>query len=163
MKKKIKLTSRILLINKKFKTNQYYHYLTTPNVTIIVPEIKKKFIIVSQKREPINKINYEFPSGQIDENESPARAAARELFEETGYKSIRSPNKLLDFFPEPGRLSNKNYCFYTKKLLKIKKPEKGIKIRLVSKGTLFNLIRSKKFNNASHIAAFFLYLLKNKS
>jgi NTP pyrophosphohydrolases including oxidative damage repair enzymes len=93
MKKKIKLTSRILLINKKFKTNQYYHYLTTPNVTIIVPEIKKKFIIVSQKREPINKINYEFPSGQIDENESPARAAARELFEETGYKSIRSPNK----------------------------------------------------------------------
>ncbi|MDC1476233.1 NUDIX hydrolase [Pelagibacteraceae bacterium] len=162
MKNKIKLTARILLINKKFKINQYYHYLKTPNVTIVVPEIKKKFIIVSQKRQPINKVNYEFPSGQIDKNESPVKSAARELFEETGYKSTYSPKRLLDFFPEPGRLSNKNYCFYTKKILKVKKPEKGIKISLVSKNKLLKLIRSKKFNNASHIAAFFLYLLKFK-
>ena len=160
MKRKIKLTSRVFLINKKFKINQYYHFLKTPDVAILVPEIKGKFIVINQKREPINKITYEFPGGQIDKNESPAKSAARELLEETGYKSIASPKRLLDFFPEPGRLSNKNYCFYSKKILKVRKPEKGIGVNLFTKNELFNLIKSKKFNNSSHISAFFIYLLK---
>ena len=158
MKKKIKLTSRIFLINKKFKTNQFYHFIKAPNAAILVPEIKGKFIVISQKREPINKTTYEFPGGQIDKNETPAKSAARELLEETGYKCLSTPKSLLDFYPEPGRISNKNYCFYSRKLLKIKKPEKKIKVNLFSKNELFNLIKSKKFSNASHIAAFFIYL-----
>ena len=96
MKRKIKLTSRIFLINKKFKVNQYYHFLKAPDVTILIPEFKGKFIVITQKREPINKITYEFPGGQIDKNESPVKSSAKELLEETGYKSISKPKKLLD-------------------------------------------------------------------
>ena len=92
MKKELKLTSRISLINKKFKKNQYYHFLKTPEVSIIIPVIKDKFLLVSQKREPINKISFEFPSGQIDKGESPIKSSTREILEENGYKYYNAKN-----------------------------------------------------------------------
>ncbi len=157
MKKEIKLTSRISLINKKFKKNQFYHFLKTPEVSIIIPTIKNKFLLVSQRREPINKITFEFPSGQIEKKESPIKSASRELLEETGYKSYKT-KRLINFYSEAGRLSTKNYCFYTKKLKKISNKEKGINTYLYSKAQIIKLIKQNKFNNSPHIAAFFFYL-----
>ena len=96
MKKKIHLSSNIFLINKKFKKNEYYHYIQDPDNVITIPILKnKKFILVFQKREPINKKNYEFPSGWVDRNEKPIKSAVRELFEETGYKSLMKPKKFI--------------------------------------------------------------------
>ena len=63
--KNIKLTNNIDLINKSFKKNQFYHYLKTSNLSVIIPQLKNKYVVVSQKRVPINKINYEFPSGIV--------------------------------------------------------------------------------------------------
>ena len=164
MKKKIKLFPRIFLINKKFKKNKFYHYIKAPDVTITLPILKnKKFILVSQIREPINKKNYEFPSGWIDKNENPVNSAARELLEETGYKSLIKPKKLLTLYSDPGRLSNKTICYYTNKVFKLSKPEKGIKIIFCTKKKIIELIKKNKFNSASHIAAFSFYLLNEKS
>ncbi len=160
MKKKIKLFERVFLINKKYKKKQFYHFLNVPNVSLIIPIFNKKFLLVSQKREPINKINYEFPCGWIDKGENPSKSAARELLEETGYKCLDSPKWLLSFYEEPGRLNSKAICFYTKKLKKINDPEKGINIIFCTKKKIQELIKKNKFNNASHIAAFYHYLRK---
>ena len=65
-----------------------YHYLDLPDVAILVPIVDKKFLVISQKREPINKVNFEFPCGWIDLNEKPAKSAARELYEETQLKGV---------------------------------------------------------------------------
>ena len=158
MKKKIKLSNRIFLFNKKFKKKEFYHYIKGPDVSLIIPIIKNKFLIVSQRREPINKTNYEFPSGWIDKNETAEKSACRELFEETGYRSLQKGKKLISFYPDPGRLDHKVFCFYTNKVKKIKKPEKGIKILKLSVVEIKNLIKRGKFNNASHIAALYCYL-----
>jgi len=158
MKKKIKLFQRISLINQRYKKNELYHYFDCPDVSIVIPLINKKFLLVSQRREPINKVNYEFPSGWIDKGEAASESAARELFEETGYKSLNNPKKLLNFFEEPGRMNSKAICFYTKKLIKIKNPENGISIIFCNKRKIFELIKKNKFNNASHIAAFYCSL-----
>jgi len=158
MKKEIKLYPGISLINKKFKKDQYYHYFKVPSVAIIIPIIKKKYLIVSQKREAINKINFEFPCGWIDKGESASKASVREMLEETGYKSLIKPRKILEFYEEPGRMNSKAICFFTNKIKKIKKGEKGIKSQIVSKKKLIKLIENQKFNNGSHIAAFFAYL-----
>ena len=134
MKKKIKLFPRIFLINKIFQKNKCYHYIKSPNVAITVPILKNnKFLLVWQKRHPINKKNYEFPSGWVDEKEKPQNSASRELLEETGYKSLINPKKLLTIYPDPGRLSNEMICYFTDKILKVGKPEKGIKIICCSK------------------------------
>ena len=45
-----KLFTGISLIEKKFDKNQTYYYLKTPNISIIIPEIKKKiFNRISKK------------------------------------------------------------------------------------------------------------------
>ncbi len=160
MKKKIKLSAGITLINKKFKKNQHYHYFSEPNNSLIIPILNKKFLIVEQKREPINKKNFEFPMGWIDKKEKPYVAASRELFEETGYKTLVKPKNLLLFHADPGRNSRLTYCFYTKNLKKIRRPEKKINIYFKSVKQIINLIKSKKFNSASHIAAFYCYISK---
>jgi ADP-ribose pyrophosphatase YjhB (NUDIX family) len=163
MEKKIELYPRIFLINKKYKKNEYWHYFQVPDVAILIPIINTKFLIVSQKREAINKINFEFPCGWVDLNEKPKKSAARELFEETGYKSLDTLKKLIKFYEEPGRMNSTAHCFFSKKLIKIKNPENGIKIHLFTKNEIINLIRKNKFNNGTHIAAFYKYLSLNNT
>ena len=92
--------------------------------------------------------------------EKPIDSASRELLEETGYKSLVSPKKLLTLYPDPGRLSKSMICFFTKKLKKISKPENGIKITLCNEKKIIQLIQNGEFNSATHIAAFFYYLSK---
>ena len=163
MKKKIILSHRIFLINKKYKKKEFYHYIKEPNNSLIIPVLNKKyFVLVIQKREPINKKNYEFPMGWIDKNELPIRAASRELLEETGYKTLIKPKKLMIFHPDPGRIENKIYCFYTDRIKRISNTEKTIKIVYCSKNEIIKLINKQKFNNASHIAAFYKYISKVK-
>ena len=163
MKKKIHLSSRIFLINKKYKTNEFYHYIKDPNNVITIPILKnKKFVLVYQKREPINKKIYEFPMGWIDKGEKPINSAVRELLEETGYRSLSVPKKLLILYPDPGRLSKNIVCYYADKIIKIGKPEKGIKIIYCNKKKVIELIKRNKFNSAAHISAFYHYLLKKK-
>ena len=163
MKKKIHLSSRIFLINKKYKKKELYHYIQDPNNVIIVPILKnEKFVLVYQKREAINKKIYEFPMGWIDKGEKPINSAVRELLEETGYRSLSVPKKLLILYPDPGRLSKNIVCYYADQIIKIGKPEKGIKIIYCNKKKVIELIKRNKFNSAAHISAFYHYLLKKK-
>ena len=160
MKKKQYLSSGIYLINKKFNRNQFYHYFEEPDNVIIIPKIKNNYIIVRQKREPINKKNFEFPMGWIDKGEKPLSTAKRELAEETGYISLKNPIKLLEFYADPGRGNRTCHCYFIDKLKKYKKPEKGIKVFLKNKKQIIKMIKNKRFNNGAHIAAFNYYINK---
>lgn len=159
---KKKLYQSIYLLKKKFKKNEHYYFLQVPNFSILIPKIKDKFILVSQKRIPINKKTLEFPSGWIDKNEKPMKASVRETFEETGYLSLKDPKKIINFYEEPGRLNSSVFVYFVNKLKKVKKSEKGIKVYLRTEKQLFRLIKNKKFNNGTHIAAFLAYLNYSK-
>ena len=160
MKANQKLTAGITLVNKRYKKKEFYHYFKEPDNVILIPVIKNKFLVVKQKREPINKKNYEFPMGWVDKGEIPITASKRELLEETGYKTLATPKKLMEYYADPGRGSRSCICYYTKKLKKVKKAEQNINIFFKNKKQIVNLIKSKKFNNASHIAAFYCYINK---
>ena len=133
-----------------------------PDFSILIPKIKNKYLLVFQKREPINKKTLEFPSGWVDKYEKPLVTSVRETYEETGYKSIIKPKKIIDFHEEPGRLSSKVHVYYSNKLAKIGKSEAGIKIYLLTEKEIFKSIKNKKFSNGTHIAAFLAYLSKYK-
>lgn len=158
--KNIKLSNNISLINKKFKKKEFYHFLKTPNLSLVIPKINNKYILVSQKRIPIDKMNYEFPSGVIEKKETPLISANKELIEETGFKSVNKLKRIETFYTEPGRLTTKITGYFTNKIIKVSNPEKGIKIHFVSENTIIKLIKKKQFNNSSHIAMFLFYKKK---
>jgi len=59
-----------------------------PGGAVVVPVTDDgKIIMVTQHRFPVNKVLLELPAGKLGKNENPLHCAARELEEETGYKS----------------------------------------------------------------------------
>ena len=153
-----KIFTGITLVEKKFQKKQIYYFLETSNVSIIISKIKNKFLVVSQKRIPIDKVTFEFPGGAIDMGSNAKLTAIKELFEETGYKCIGKIRKIFSIYAEPGRLKCKYYCFFTDSIRKINKPEKGIKLHLLSKKQILDLINKEKLSHACHAYAFLKYL-----
>jgi ADP-ribose pyrophosphatase len=56
-------------------------------VSVIAKDQKGNYYLVKQWRYPMNKETIEFTAGRIEENETPLKAAKRELFEELGLVS----------------------------------------------------------------------------
>ena len=67
----------------------FYRIESSDGVLVLGITNNRKIILVRQFRHAIRRTTLEFPAGAIDGLESPEKAAARELFEETGYRSSR--------------------------------------------------------------------------
>jgi ADP-ribose pyrophosphatase len=69
-------------------TTGYREVVVHPGgAAIVAVKDDGKILMVTQFRYPIQKTIYELPAGKLDKSEEPALCAARELEEETGYKS----------------------------------------------------------------------------
>jgi ADP-ribose pyrophosphatase len=67
-------------------------------------------VLVRQWRQPTGSFALELPGGGVDAGESPAEAAARELFEETGYRA-EDPAHLATVHTTPGRATEVCHLF----------------------------------------------------
>ncbi len=72
---------------------------------VVLPRLDSgKVLLVRQFRYPARESLWELVAGGIEPGETPAKAAARELLEETGYRA-RIFKPILRFFPSPGFLT----------------------------------------------------------
>jgi 8-oxo-dGTP pyrophosphatase MutT (NUDIX family) len=87
---------------------------------IIVPVLEtpqgRQFVMVRQWRHGAQCISLEFPGGVFEPGEDSQAAAARELLEETGYKS-GSIKKMGEFSPNPAIMANKVHFFLAEDLV----------------------------------------------
>ena len=67
---------------------------------------QNRVLLVQQFRLPAGKKLWELPAGKVDEGETAAEAAKRELIEETGYRASNW-KELVHFFPSPGYVEEK--------------------------------------------------------
>jgi ADP-ribose pyrophosphatase len=98
-------------------------------------------------------------AGRIEPGETPRRAAARELIEETGYRAGEF-RVFLDVFPTPGFLEERMYILLAQKLTSgDARPEVDEKIisRAFTYTQLKHMIRHGKLRDAKTIAGLLYY------
>jgi len=83
--------------------------ITHSGSVVVLPVLEDgRVLLIRQYRHAARTFLWELVAGRIDEGESPRKAAARELIEETGYRAKRF-RVFLDFFPSPGFLEEKMF------------------------------------------------------
>lgn len=87
-----------------------YYVAELPLSVTIFPVVDNKIMMVKQYRHPLEKVLWELPGGFAEKDESPDKAAIRELKEETGYL-FTSVIYLGKTAANPGILNNYTHMF----------------------------------------------------
>jgi ADP-ribose pyrophosphatase len=126
----------------------------------IVPIIEGNFVLlVSQYRRAAGKTLLEIPAGKIENGESPAQAAAREMAEEIGYRGKLRP--LMHWYLAPGYDTEFMRVFVATDLKKIKRgpldEDEDIAMRKVSLDSSLRKCFSGEIQDCKTIAALLAY------
>ncbi len=117
-----------------------------------------KVVLIRQYRHGLEDICVEIPGGMVDEGESPASAAQRELIEETGYVSEQMVH-LGSVTPNPAFLSNQCHTYLALNARQVQTPtfdgSEDIALEEVNLADLPALVQQAKITHALVIAAFY--------
>ena len=121
-----------------------------------------KVLLVRQYRLIINDLSYEIPGGRIDEGETPAQAALRECFEETGVKCFNT-KRLLSFHPSLDIWKNYTNIFFTDNFNKIPSDKSDRHIFMPIENCIEMIFSGGIVDSLSIIALFAYYIKIDKS
>ena len=135
--------------------------ITHPGSVVVLPVLEDgRVVMVRQYRHATRHYLWELVAGRKEPGETPKRAAARELLEETGYRAKRF-TVFLDVFPTPGFLEERMFILRAEGLTAGKaQPEEDekIEVRAYRLSELKRMIHSGKMRDAKSIAAILYYL-----
>jgi 8-oxo-dGTP pyrophosphatase MutT (NUDIX family) len=110
-----------------------------------------QFLLVRQYRPVIDAWSWELPAGAVDDGETPAKAGARELNEETGFR-VEHMIPLGATHEDPPRRTNRLFGFFAIVEPTVDGPEPGMRSRLVSGEVLRALAASGELAVPSQVA-----------
>ena len=134
--------------------------ITHSGSVVVLPVLEDgRVLLIRQYRHAARAFLWELVAGRIDEGESPRKAAARELIEETGYRAKRF-RIFLDFYPSPGFLEEKMFILLAEGLSEgIAQPEKDERIesRAYDRKKLEQMIQKRIIRDGKTIAGLLYY------
>ncbi|MCG8540097.1 MAG: NUDIX hydrolase [Clostridia bacterium] len=127
-----------------------------PGAVAVIPITDdNKILMVKQYRKSVEEYLLEIPAGKLEIGEEPLECAARELLEETGYKS-NNIKYLFEIFPSPGFSNESISIFIANDLIKdVAKPDEDeyIEVEEYEIGELINMIGQQKIKDAKTITS----------
>ncbi|MCL5434267.1 MAG: NUDIX hydrolase [Candidatus Marsarchaeota archaeon] len=142
------------------KIKEYAKKYVDGQVVTILPVINEKMAVVNrQYRKTTGSWMYELPSGKIEPNESPRRAALRELEEETGYSAGRM-KLLFSAYLVSGINTRKSYFYLATNLKKgtpMREPDELIKTKAMPLGRLFGMVKKGTIADSKSVAGILYY------
>lgn len=140
-----------------FDKKPYYRLIEPKGVIILAFTKDNRIILERQFRPAVNRYTLELPSGTGNKSESPRKTAARELYEETGYRC-----KKLYYLGEDSVMTHRSnqrvFMFYGEKAEKTPDfiPRENIKVETVTLKDFRKLVRSGEY---THLCGLGLVLL----
>ena len=135
--------------------------ITHPGSVVVLPVLPDgRIVLIRQYRHATRQFLWELVAGRMDEAETPRKAAARELIEETGYRAKRF-RIFLDVFPTPGFLEERMYILLAEGVSPGKaEPEEDeqIEAKAFTRKELSSMIRGGRLHDAKSIAGILYYL-----
>jgi len=135
--------------------------ITHPGSVVVLPVLDDgRIVMIRQYRHATRQYLWELVAGRMDPGETPKKAAARELMEETGYRAKRF-KVFLDVFPTPGFLEERMFILLAEGLTTGEAhPEEDEKIisRTFSVKELKRWLLQGNLRDAKSIAGILYYL-----
>jgi ADP-ribose pyrophosphatase len=134
--------------------------ITHPGSVVVLPVLPDgRILMIRQYRHATRQYLWELVAGRIDRGESPSKAAARELIEETGYRA-RKFRIFLDVFPTPGFLEERMFMLLAEGLTAgVAEPEDDERIisRAYGRKQLEEMIEQGRLRDAKSVAGILYY------
>jgi len=135
--------------------------VTHPGSVVVLPVLDDgRVVLIRQYRHATRQYLWELVAGRIEAGETPKRAAARELLEETGYRAKRF-SLFLDVFPTPGFVEERMFILLAEGLTAGEaqpKEDEKIEARAYRLKKLKEMIHRGKLRDAKSVAGILYYV-----
>jgi len=132
-------------------------------INIIPLTADHRVVMIRQYRHGSREVTLEIPGGLMDPGDTPEKAAARELLEETGYHG-EDWIKIGEVNPNPALFNNRCHTFLAQNVKKVHDPmpdqTEDIEVVLIPLSDIPELIRKGEIDHAMVITAFTWYFLR---
>ncbi len=144
------------------KTHDFYVIDTLDWVTIVPLTSTQEVVMVRQFRHGIKEPTLETPGGLVDPDKDPRQSAERELFEETGYRTVKTI-LLGELYPQPALFNNRYLVYLGEGAERIASPSpdegEDLEVVLIPLTDVKKMIRKGEIRHALVLAAFQLYFI----
>jgi len=134
------------------------------NLVALTP--REKMVLIRQYRQGCERVTLEIPGGMVDPGESPEQAAARELWEETGYQA-QSLRFLGRVNPNPALFDNTCHTFLASGARRVSRQHldetEDIEVLEMDPARVAELVRTGELDHSLVVAALCFFWLERGS